>query len=127
MGKLSRGLKYTRGDGKADLWRKRHLARYATYLVILPALIGHAFFGYFGRWLGWAGLLAGVILYCWRPWQRIDQLGQALTAKQRFQAKALVPVIRAVGDIAKMIGYPVGLWWRYRNRKRSELHWREKQ
>ena len=32
--------RYARGDGKADLWRKRHAIRYATYLVALPALAG---------------------------------------------------------------------------------------
>jgi hypothetical protein len=26
-----------------------------------------------------------------------------------------VPVLRAVGDVAKMVGYPVGWWWRLRN------------
>jgi hypothetical protein len=36
----------------------------------------------------------------------------------------LVPVIRVVGDVAKMIGYPVGLAWRWHNRHRPELHWR---
>jgi hypothetical protein len=51
--------RYARGDGKADLWRKRHAIRYVTYLVALPALLGHAWFGFFARWLGWAGA-------CWR-------------------------------------------------------------
>jgi hypothetical protein len=30
-----------------------------------------------------------------------------------------------VGDVAKMIGYPVGLVWRMQNRNRPEIHWRE--
>ena len=59
--------RYARGDGKADLWRKRHLVRYVTYFVLLPALLGHAFWGFFARWLGWAGLLAGLIIYCAQP------------------------------------------------------------
>ena len=29
----------------------------------------------------------------------------------------LAPVIRVVGDAAKMIGYPVGVWWRWRNKR----------
>ena len=37
---------------------------------------------------------------------------------------ALVPIIRIVGDVAKMVGYPVGLWWRWRNRRRPEIDWR---
>ena len=116
--------RYARGDGKADLWRKRHAARYGVYLVLLPALLGHAFFGFFARWLGWLGLLVGVVLYCRRPLERVVRLGQDLAPFQRIQAFALVPLIRVVGDVAKMVGYPVGLWWRYRNRDREEIHWR---
>lgn len=116
--------RYARGDGKADLWRKRHAARYVVYLALLPALLGHAFFGFFARWLGWLGLLVGLVLYCRRPLQRVVQLGHSLTFFQRMLAVALVPAIRVVGDVAKMVGYPVGLWWRYRNRDRDEIHWR---
>lgn len=108
--------RYARGDGKADLWRKRHAIRYATYFVALPLLLGHAWFGFFARWLGWAGLLAGVVLYCRRPWQRLRVPGAALTPAQWLAAAALVPVIRVTGDLAKMAGYPVGLAWRRRQR-----------
>ena len=31
--------RYARGDGKADLWRKRHAIRYVIYLIALPALL----------------------------------------------------------------------------------------
>jgi glycosyltransferase involved in cell wall biosynthesis len=108
--------RYARGDGKADLWRKRHAARYVTYLVVLPALLGHAGFGFFARWLGWLGLLVGLVLYCRRPWLRLRELGRDLSLGQWLAAAALVPVIRATGDIAKMCGYPVGLWWRRQHR-----------
>ena len=30
---------YARGDGKANLWLKRHLVRYLAYLVLLPAIV----------------------------------------------------------------------------------------
>jgi hypothetical protein len=116
--------RYARGDGKADLWRKRHLVRYLTYLVALPALLSHGLFGGAARWLGWVGLAAGVVVYCLRPWQRLRQLAGRLSWGQRLAAAVLVPVIRVVGDVAKMVGYPVGLAWRWRNRKRSELAWR---
>jgi glycosyltransferase involved in cell wall biosynthesis len=108
--------RYARGDGKADLWRKRHAIRYATYFVALPLLLGHAWFGFFARWLGWVGLLVGVVLYCRRPWQRLRVLGAALTPGEWLAAAALVPVIRVVGDLAKLAGYPVGLAWRRRHR-----------
>jgi len=116
--------RYARGDGKADLWRKRHLIRYGAYFVVLPALVGHAAWGFFARWLGWAGLLAGVLFYCARPWQRLQVLGADLSGQQQLQAALLVLLIRLVGDLAKMVGYPVGRWWRWRNRHRAEVHWR---
>lgn len=109
-------FRYARGDGKADLWRKRHAVRYATYLVALPALLGHLLFGFFARWLGAVGLAAGIILYCRRPWQRLRVLGKDLSPPQWVAAAALVPLIRATGDLAKMAGYPAGLWWRWRQR-----------
>jgi hypothetical protein len=37
---------------------------------------------------------------------------------------ALVPVIRVVGDVAKMLGYPMGLLWRYCHRDDPRLAWR---
>src|SRR5439155_2851652 len=77
--------RYARGDGKADLWRKRHLVRYITYLVVLPALLRHAVWGSFGRWLGWLGLLVGVIVYCWRPWQRLQRLGRHLSPSEQVE------------------------------------------
>ncbi len=39
---------YARGDGKADLWRKRHAIRYLTYLVGLPLWWGWGCFR--SRW-----------------------------------------------------------------------------
>jgi glycosyltransferase involved in cell wall biosynthesis len=112
---------YARGDGKADLWRKRHLIRYATYLLVLPALLGHAFFGFFARWLGWVGLLVGVVLYCRRPWQRLAALGRDLSPWQWVAAATLVPVIRVVGDGAKLVGYPAGIWWRFKNKDKRPV------
>jgi hypothetical protein len=34
----------------------------------------------------------------------------------KLYAIALVPLIRVVGDVAKMIGYPAGWMWRLRHR-----------
>lgn len=118
-------FRYARGDGKADLWRRRHAIRYATYLLLLPALLGHAVAGRFARWLGWLGLLAGAIAYCARPWQRLWQLRRGLSAGQLLWAALLVPLIRLVGDGAKMLGYPVGLAWRWQRRNRAEIHWQQ--
>ena len=106
---------YARGDGKANLWPKRHLIRYATYLLGLPFLL----------WLiwkekiaGWLMLFAGTAVYCQKPAQRLWKNTWGWRPPARARAFALIPIIRLVGDVAKMIGYPVGLYWRWRNRKK---------
>jgi glycosyltransferase involved in cell wall biosynthesis len=116
--------RYARGDGKADLWRRRHLLRYAVYGFLLPALVGHALWGSFAKNAGWIGLIVGVVAYCWRPWQRLARLYKGQPLWRWLSAAAYVPLIRATGDLAKMCGYPVGLLWRWRNMHRPEVEWR---
>lgn len=102
--------RYARGDGKADLWRKRHAIRYATYILgAFAALLG---FWYKASWLA-LGIAGAAYLY--RPYRHLAPALPGLTPAQRLQAVALVPVVRLVGDFAKMVGYPVGLAWRRRN------------
>ncbi|MCD6291095.1 MAG: glycosyltransferase [Anaerolineae bacterium] len=113
--------RYARGDGKADLWRKRHLVRYGTYLVVGPLFTA---LGLVHTPWWWGGLVAGGIVYCRRPWQRLARMWKRLTLWQKAYAVMLVPVIRLVGDVAKMIGYPVGWAWRLRHRDQPELRWR---
>lgn len=107
---------YARGDGKADLWRKRHLIRYATYCLGFPTLL---LLSWLVSPLFLVALAVGGLLYCRRPLERLPATLQSLpepaTARQTLQAYLWVPVIRAVGDIAKMVGYPVGLRWRQRH------------
>ena len=68
--------RYARGDGKADLWRYRHLIRYGTYLVALPALatlsIVQSPF-----WL--LGLVAGLLLMMRKPFIRLGSQWGALS------------------------------------------------
>ena len=116
--------RYARGDGKADLWRKRHAIRYAVYLVGLPILGMLLWKGGVARLFGLAGLLAGTVAYFGRPWQRLHALSTRLTRAERWASYLLPPLIRLVGDLAKMAGYPPGLLWRWRNRARKEIYWR---
>jgi glycosyltransferase involved in cell wall biosynthesis len=104
---------YARGDGKANLWLRRHAMRYATYLLGLP----------FIGWLiwrekaaGWLLLIMGVAGYCGRPAQRLWPATNGWRPPARVRAFALIPIIRLVGDLAKMVGYPVGVLWRLRYR-----------
>ncbi|MDO8690767.1 MAG: glycosyltransferase [Dehalococcoidia bacterium] len=102
---------YARGDGKADLWRKRHAIRYASHWLGLVFLAA-------GWWQPWAWLLlvAGAAAYLYRPYLRLmPHLGK-LSATQRLSAILWIPLIRLTGDFAKMIGYPAGLRWRRKNK-----------
>lgn len=113
--------RYARGDGKADLWRKRHAIRYVTYLIALPALLSLSLL-HSPWWL--LVLLAGVLLYSRTPFRRLQPHLGAISPAGRIEAALLIPVIRGVGDVAKMLGYPVGWAWRLHNWDRSEIHWR---
>lgn len=102
---------YARGDGKADLWPKRHAVRYATYILAPIALT-------LGFWykLIWLLVLAAAFAYLLRPYRRLWPYLGKLQPHQRIQAMLWVPIIRLTGDVAKMVGYPVGVWWRLRKR-----------
>ncbi len=115
---------YARGDGKADLWRKRHAIRYLTYLVALPVLLFLSLF-YSPVWWLFLIIFGGIGLFC-TPYRRLPKLWQSLSLSNKLQAIFWVPIIRITGDIAKMIGYPVGLQWRITYLpERSELRWQQ--
>lgn len=112
---------YARGDGKADLWRKRHLIRYGTYLVAAVLLAA----GLLHSPLLLIPLPLGAALYLWGPYRRLLSPPSILRSSFSVLRAALwVPVIRLVGDLAKMVGYPVGLIWRWQHRTRGEIHWK---
>jgi glycosyltransferase involved in cell wall biosynthesis len=102
-------FRYARGDGKADLWRRRHALRYATYLTAALLLAASR-----RAPLALLPLLLGGLAYCRRPYQRLAPSLPALTPRNRAAAMALIPIIRLTGDLAKMAGYPLGLAWRLR-------------
>ena len=112
--------RYARGDGKADLWRRRHTIRYGVYLgAPLGWLLG-------SHWpvLRWLIVIA-MLAYVRRPYQRLWALAAQSSGGKLdcfLRAAAWVPLIRLTGDVAKMIGYPVGVRWRLtaRHRQHSE-------
>jgi len=102
--------RYGRGDGKADLWRKRQVIRYLTYLGLPLGLVAAR------RWPWLLGpLLLAFAAYLRRPYARLWPLLPAMPWSARLSALAWVPAIRLIGDVAKMAGYPVGLRWRLRH------------
>lgn len=104
---------YARGDGKANLWPLRHLIRYATYLIALPFILRLV---WREKLSGWLLLFSGVGLYCRRPGQRLWANTWGWRPPSRLRAFGLIPIIRLVGDVAKMLGYPMGLLWRWQHR-----------
>ncbi len=104
---------YARGDGKADLWASRHAVRYATYLMGGPTLLAWAVTG---RDWAWAALGAGLVAIVAKSLSRLVGQWGDLSVGGRVAAAAWVPVIRVIGDLSKMAGYPVGRWWRWKRR-----------
>jgi glycosyltransferase involved in cell wall biosynthesis len=108
--------RYARGDGKADLWRRRHIIRYLTYLVAVPLIAAAG--AVVSPW--WLVLyLIAIPGMFWMGWRRLARVWGDLNPAQKLQAALWVPIIRVAGDVAKMVGYPVGVWWRWR---RSPVH-----
>lgn len=105
---------YARGDGKANLWVRRHIIRYGTYLVALPLILRWI---WREKWIGWVLVTLGIGAYSRRPAERLWANTWGWRPPARARAFALIPIIRLVGDIAKMAGYPTGVWWRVRNNR----------
>lgn len=94
---------YARGDGVAGLWPSRHALRYATYAVgAVLALLARR------RPLALAFLLAGGAVYSRAPFQRLRRRAPTLHGGDLARAAAYIPLIRLVGDLAKLSGYPFG-------------------
>ena len=113
--------RYARGDGKADLWRKRHAVRYLTYGIALPVLLALAV-THNPLWS--ASLLLGAATMLRTPYKRLLPALRTLDPREWLAAVLWVPVIRITGDIAKMLGYPVGLCWRWHHRQEIP-QWRD--
>lgn len=100
--------RYARGDGKAGLFTTRHLVRYATYLGLVPGVA----LARDWRLGAVAALLAAA--YVRRPLRRLWRRRHGLRVEEVLAAGLLIPLLRLVGDVAKMVGYPVGVAWRLR-------------
>ena len=104
--------RYARGDGKADIWRLRHAVRYGTYLVAGPLFV---VLGILSP-LWWLMLLVGLAAMLWTPYRRLWPMLRGRRWRTKLEAVLWVPAIRLTGDVAKMVGYPVGLLWRRQHR-----------
>ncbi|MHB1131305.1 MAG: glycosyltransferase [Chloroflexota bacterium] len=103
--------RYARGDGKASLFGRRHAVRYATYALGPLAFLA-------GLWykVVWLPLALAATAYLWTPYRRLLPQLHGGGPGRCALALGLPPLIRLVGDAAKMIGYPIGCCWRVRHR-----------
>ena len=119
---LRQYFRYARGDGKADLWRYRHLVRYVTYLCAGPAILALAVWHHP---LWWVALTFTAVAMLRGTWRRVRPELASLSVRERLTVLGWAPVIRVGGDLAKMVGYPVGVLWRWRHAPQEP--WAERQ
>lgn len=110
---------YAMGDGEGLLWTKRHIIRYGTYLVAAPLLI---VLGLFGSLWWWTLIILGMAVYLRRPYWRLRRMVAGLPLRDKIAAYLWVPVIRIWGDLAKMVGYPIGLPRGFKLRARTRAY-----
>lgn len=108
---------YAYGDGLANLWPRRHALRYASYAAGLALLVAGV------RWPPlWGMLLVAGLLYLAPFYRRLSRAWGDLSPVWRVGAVFLVPFIRVTGDVAKMVGYPRGVWKRLRGDRETTRH-----
>jgi glycosyltransferase involved in cell wall biosynthesis len=100
---------YARGDGHANLWPKRHAARYSAYVLGSALLLEGR-----RRPMAYVVLAAGFASYVQKFYRRAWRHRARGGLRALAGPALLLPVIVITGDIAKMIGYPVGSYERVR-------------
>lgn len=99
-------FRYARGDGKAGLFRRRHMLRYGAYAFAVIAWLVSPWLLAVGA-VGFAGYVSG-------SWRRVWARRTMFPRAQVVMALAATPVVVIVGDVSKMVGYPAGVAWRRR-------------
>ena len=100
--------RYARGDGKADFYRYRHLMRYGTYALLVASLV--LALAQHPLWLALAAAMLTATV--WRPLTRLRPALRDMGPRERLRSLGWAGLIAWTGDVAKMLGYPVGVWWR---------------
>ncbi len=99
---------YTRSDGHGKLWFKRQLVRYVFYSINIILF-------YLSCKVNW--FLAVLLVFAWldyliKFWKRWFVYGEKLSFINKILGFILLPLIIIYGDIAKMCGWPVGVYER---------------
>lgn len=102
-------FRYARGDGKSGLFAKRHAIRYISYIIGgVLAVRARKLELAMGAVLGCA--------YVYKPVVRLSRRDRlaGVRSLETLGAFLLIPAHVLIGDVAKMVGYPVGLVWRWK-------------
>ncbi len=99
---------YTRSDGHGKLWFHRQMTRYVFYSI-------NIIFLYLNGKSVW--LLAVVLALAWldylrKFWKRWFVYSQKLSLVNKIIGFILLPLVVIYGDLAKMCGWPVGVYER---------------
>lgn len=101
-------FKYARGDGHGKLWARRHAIRYITY--ISGALILYASLTNSLAWF--LPLIIGGVFYMLKFYNRFFRFFPKEKIMIMLGSYVYIPLLVVIGDVAKMIGYPVGIYER---------------
>jgi len=108
-------FRYTKSDGHGKLWPRRQFIRYFIYsvslLLLYLSLIDALFLG---------ALLLGLVVYMKKFWIRWFEFSRNLGIIKISVGFILVPLVIASGDIAKMAGWPVGVYERWTGKIKFE-------
>jgi glycosyltransferase involved in cell wall biosynthesis len=99
---------YTKSDGHGKLWFHRQMIRYAYYVINIILFFASVMIS------GWFALLIllGALIYMKKFWQRWAIFSQNISAFKKVIGFICLPFIIVFGDIAKMCGWPVGVYER---------------
>lgn len=100
---------YARGDGHGQIRTRTHLMRISGWILGLALLRLSQRFKFALVLLG-----LGLTFHMRREFARVLRKGAIDGAKNKAIAVALVPIIAIIGDLARMSGYPQGVWERLR-------------
>ena len=105
--------RYTKSDGHGNLWLGRQLIRYITYLSSLILIV----FSFLISKLLILPILLGAIIYCYKFYLRWFEFSYNLSVYKKVIGFMLIIPIVAFGDLAKMCGWPVGVYEKVFNKK----------
>lgn len=106
---LKQLFKYTKSDGHGKLWPYRQATRYGVYGVSGILCIAASSFS---SWWLITPIFIGMPLYMKKFWARWNIFSEKIPLWKKIIGYILLPFIVALGDVAKMCGWPLGVWER---------------